>query len=157
MQNVKENWKGVKNMSEKLTPKQEKFVQNLIKGMSQREAYKKSYDTKNMKNETIDSKACLLFKQDKIRKRYDSIQQKAEDKAIMTSIERKKWLTGIINNDVKEYEYIINSKGKKRKIERNADLSTKIKAMDMLNKMEQEYVHKIEGSISVDEKLEDLL
>ena len=32
-----------------LTPKQEKFVQNLIKGMSQREAYKKSYDTKNMK------------------------------------------------------------------------------------------------------------
>lgn len=144
-------------MSEKLTPKQEKFVQNLLRGMSQREAYKKSYDTKKMKNETIDTKACILLKQDKIRERYESLQQKAESKAIMSSIERKKWLTGIINNEVKEVEYITNSKGKKLKIERNADLGTKIRAMDMLNKMEQEYVHKIEGSLSVNEKLEDLL
>ena len=29
-----------------LTVKQEKFVQNLIKGMSQREAYKKAYNAK---------------------------------------------------------------------------------------------------------------
>ena len=36
-----------------LTPKQEKFVQALISGMSQREAYKEAYNAANMKNEVI--------------------------------------------------------------------------------------------------------
>ena len=37
-----------------LTAKQEKFVQELIKGKSQREAYKEAFNCKNMKDETID-------------------------------------------------------------------------------------------------------
>lgn len=56
-----------------LTNKQEKFVQELLKGKSQREAYKAAYNTENMKPATIDSKACLLFKKDKIRARYDEL------------------------------------------------------------------------------------
>ena len=52
-----------------LTPKQEKFVQNLVKGMSQREAYKDSYNAEKMADSTIDSKACLLFKKEKVRAR----------------------------------------------------------------------------------------
>ncbi len=60
-----------------LTSKQEKFVQELIKGKSQREAYQAAYDATNMKAATIDSKACLLFKQDKIRARYDELNMSA--------------------------------------------------------------------------------
>ena len=46
----------------KITPKQNKFVKALISGMSQRQAYKFAYDAKNMKDATIDSKACILIK-----------------------------------------------------------------------------------------------
>ena len=40
--------------------------------------------------------------------------------------------------------------------EKSADLNTKIKALDTLNKMSGEYTTKIEGNIGVS-KLEDLL
>jgi len=41
----------------KLTAKQEKFVQELIKGKSQREAYKAAYNAKNMSENSIDVEA----------------------------------------------------------------------------------------------------
>lgn len=127
-----------------LTPKQEKYVQNLIKGMSQREAYKNSYDAKKMKDATIDKKASELLKQEKIRGRYEELQEKAESKAIMTAIERKEWLTKVITGDIKEKTYYDNEEH-----EREAYLSDKMKAMEILNKMSGEYVTKIEGDIGI--------
>lgn len=56
-----------------ITLKQEKFVEELIKGKSQREAYKAAYNTLRMKDETIDSKASILFKKKEIRARYDEL------------------------------------------------------------------------------------
>ena len=58
---------------ENLTPKQEKFVMALISGMSQRQAYKFAYNYENMKDTTIDVKACELFKKDKIQLRYNQL------------------------------------------------------------------------------------
>ena len=49
-----------------LTPKQEAFVQALIAGKSQREAYKEAYNAANMKDETIDVRAC----EEKLKKLY---------------------------------------------------------------------------------------
>lgn len=142
-----------------LTAKQEKFVQNLIKGMSQREAYKKSYNAKKMKDKTIDNKASVLFKKDEVRVRYEELLEKAEDKAIMSAIERKKWLTQIINGEIKEDVPLmtdINSNNEVNTIKCPTKLDTRLKALDTLNKMDGEYTTKLEGSISVD-KLEDLL
>lgn len=74
-----------------LTDQQEKFVQELIKGKSQREAYKASYNAEKMKDKTIDEKASKLFKIDKIRARYnqlhDKIAKKAEDECIVTQLD----------------------------------------------------------------------
>ena len=56
-----------------LTIKQEIFVQRLIEGYSQREAYKFAYNCENMKDESIDVKASNLFKKDKIRLRYEEL------------------------------------------------------------------------------------
>ena len=67
-----------------LTPKQEKFVQGLIKGLSQREAYKQSYNAGNMKPATIDNKAYALYKKDEIRARYDELQEEHKNKALWT-------------------------------------------------------------------------
>lgn len=138
-------------MAEKLTLKQEKFVQNLIKGMSQREAYKNSYDAKNMKDETIDTRACELFKNSKIKARYEELLKRLEDKAIMSAEERMKWLSKVIKADIKvEREYDNEIK------EYDPYMSDRLKAMDILNKMDGQYTTKIEGNISV-EKIEDLL
>ena len=67
-----------------LTPKQEMFVQALIAGKSQREAYKEAYNAANMKDKTIDEKACVLFKTDKVRKRYEELLEEHKQKALYT-------------------------------------------------------------------------
>ena len=67
-----------------LTPKQESFVQALIAGKSQREAYKEAYNAANMKDKTIDEKACVLFKTDKVRKRYEELLEEHKQKALYT-------------------------------------------------------------------------
>lgn len=63
-----------------LTAKQERFVQELVKGKSQREAYKNSYNAERMKDKTIDDKAYLLFRKDEIRARYQELLDEAADK-----------------------------------------------------------------------------
>ena len=67
---------------ENLTPKQEKFVMALINGMSQRQAYKFAYDAENMKDATIDTKACRLFKSGKIQKKYDKLMKEKQQSII---------------------------------------------------------------------------
>lgn len=91
----------------KLTQKQEKFVQELIKGKSQRVAYKKAYNAKNMKDTTIDSHACRLLKNDKVKARYDELRGKvvkrAEEKAIITAEEVLRGIASIAKDDIKNY------------------------------------------------------
>ena len=108
-----------------LTPKQELFVQNLVKGMSQREAYKNSYNAGNMKDEVIDNNASTLFKNNEISIRYKELIKEADDKAIMTAKERKIWLTKMIDSP-------------------NASNTDRLKALDLLNKMGGEYIEKVQ-------------
>ena len=67
-----------------LTPKQEMFVQALIAGKSQREAYKEAYNAANMKDETIDVRACELLKKSKVKVRYEELLEEHKQKALYT-------------------------------------------------------------------------
>ena len=67
-----------------LTPKQEKFVQALISGMSQREAYKEAYNAANMKDEVIDVRASELLKKSKVKVRYEELVNENKEKALYT-------------------------------------------------------------------------
>ena len=58
-----------------LTPAQEKFVDGLFMGLSQREAYQAAYSTEGWKPSLIDSKASNLAKLDKIRVRLEAMQE----------------------------------------------------------------------------------
>ena len=61
-----------------LTLKQERFVQELIKGKSQREAYRIAYPkSNNWKDDTVDQVACRLFKNVKVHARYDELMAEA--------------------------------------------------------------------------------
>lgn len=55
---------------DKLTLKQELFVQGIISGLSQRQAYRKAYKADKMSDETVDSKASELLKNGKVTVRY---------------------------------------------------------------------------------------
>lgn len=54
----------------KLTPKQEIFVQGIISGLSQRQAYRKAYKAEKMSDETVDVRASKLLKEYKVSIRY---------------------------------------------------------------------------------------
>lgn len=90
-----------------LTQKQEKFVQELIKGKSQREAYKIAYDAKNMADTTIDSNACRLLKNSKVAARFEQLRGKvvkrAEEKAIITAEEVVREIASIARDNISNY------------------------------------------------------
>ncbi len=133
-----------------LTSKQEKFVQNLIKGMSQREAYRDAYpSSKKWLDTSVDCEASKLFADTKVSQRYKELQEKASNAAIMSAIERKQWLSDVINNEQKEEVYIEQDGIEQLAYKKNADLNTKMKAMEMLNKMDGIYTTKIEGNVNI--------
>ena len=124
--------------------------------MSQREAYKEAYNA-TYDNNAIDVNASKLFNEAKVQLRYKELLQELEDKSIMSAKERMKWLTEVVKNIQKEDIYTVNSDGENVLVSsRNADLNTKLKAIETLNKMSGEYITKLEGNIAI-EKLEDVL
>lgn len=124
-----------------LNAKQERFIQNIVKGMSQREAYKDAYKA-TYADKDIDSKACNLFNSDKVQTRYKELMGKLEEEAIMSAKERMIWLTKVVKGEEKE-ETKYYEDGEAIIYERQADISTKIKAIDTLNKMSGEYIEKL--------------
>lgn len=130
-----------------LTAKQEKFVQNLVSGMTQREAYRDAYPNDKSSDETVDKNACnLLNNNSKVLGRYKELMQKAEDKAIMSAIERKKWLTKVINGEIKDKQVVFHD-GDVSTEDIETNIATKIKAMDTLNKMSGEYITRVEAEV----------
>lgn len=82
----------------KLTDKQEAFVQELVKGKSQREAYRIAYPSSiKWKDEIVDQAACRLLKNGKVLARYNEINDRlikeAEDECIFDA---KRWLTEVV-------------------------------------------------------------
>lgn len=56
---------------DKLTPKQEMFVQGIISGLSQRQAYRKAFpNSKKWKDSAVDSNASALLQNTKVLQRY---------------------------------------------------------------------------------------
>lgn len=90
-----------------LTDKQEKFVQELVKGKSQREAYKLAYNTSKMSDAVIDVKASELLKNGKVSVRYNELHgrlvKEAEDECIVSAKWVLKELVSIANDDIKNY------------------------------------------------------
>lgn len=135
-------------MKEKLNVKQEKFVQNIISGMSQRQAYKDAFKVDYDEN-AIDSNASTLFKQAKIQQRYKELIEELKEATIMTAKERMIWLSEVVQGIQKEKEAVFTDGDVVIK-DVEANLNTKIKALDTLNKMSGEYITKVEADVNSD-------
>lgn len=94
----------------KLTPKQEKFVQGLIKGLSQRNAYRQAYNVENMKANSIDVKASNLFANKRVKEYYEDFQAKINENIIKNTSNINRELINKIkkykNDDQTIIEYI---------------------------------------------------
>jgi len=67
-----------------LTPKQEKFAQEVASGKSQADAYRAAFDCANSKPSTIHRKACALMDDGKIAARIESIRAPIVEKVGIT-------------------------------------------------------------------------
>ena len=71
--------------NEKLTIKQEKYVQGLFAGLSQREAYKQAgYNIKNYTDESIDVEACKLANNTKVVQRLEELKNELKERNMVT-------------------------------------------------------------------------
>ena len=137
-----------------LTTKQEMFVQNIINGMSQREAYKSAYSCKNMTDNAIDREASLLMKNPKVTQRFTELRDEMVKPTILSAQERLEYLTRVVKGEEKENVHRMYD-GEDFSFKEEAELNTKLKAIDLMNKMTGEYVTRVAGEVTV--KLEDLL
>ena len=125
-------------MAELNNERHEKFVRGLANGLSQRNAYRAAFpNSAKWKDNTVDSKACNLAKEDKILARLKELQIAATSAAVKTATERKEWLTKIMDDTAEEMQH-------------------RLKACDMLNKMEGEYTDKLTVSGTVNNPFENL-
>lgn len=67
---------------DKLTPKQELFVQGIISGLSQRQAYRQAYKAEKMSDETVDVRASKLLKEYKVSIRYRELLKEFSNMAL---------------------------------------------------------------------------
>ena len=112
-----------------LTPKQEQFAKAIaLEGMSYSDAYRSAYDTSKMSDKTVNEKASVMKSQDKIRARIKEIRDEVDTPKIITAQKRKEWLTAVINDP-------------------EVDINARLRASDQLNKMEGEYVQKVETEL----------
>ncbi len=119
-----------------LTAKEEKFCIDVFSGMTLTDAYKDSYNAKNMTDKTINEKASLLAKKDKIRTRIQELRNEANNEKIISAIRRKEILTEIVKTGTND--------------------DSRMKAIDILNKMDGEYIQKIQADVDnhIDIKIE---
>ena len=130
-----------------LTEKQEKFIQNIVKGMSQREAYKDAYDAEGMSDNAIDREASLLIRNPKVAQRHKELGQEALNRTIMTAQERLEYLTAIIKGTQGEIiSEVVDGEVKEYMVP--ASVKNKLGAIDLMNKMQGEYVQKIEADVN---------
>lgn len=84
------------NQSEKTykyTSKEEKAINEYLKGKSKTEAYKSAYDTSRMKDKTANEYACRFFAKSKVKARIEQFQRETNTKAVLTRQELLEGLT----------------------------------------------------------------
>lgn len=121
-----------------LTQKQENFVQGIIEGKSQADAYRSAYSTKNMSDNAIYVEASLLMDDPKIAQRLTELRNQMMKSSVMSAQKRLEWLSNLIAND-------------------KEGTNEKLKAIDIMNKMQGEYVQKVEANVTYEDNLRKLI
>ncbi len=124
----------------KLTTKQELFVQNLVAGQSQRQAYRSAYPSaKKWKDNVVDNKASELLKNGEVLVRYRELIKQFSNMALWSR-----------EQAFNEYEWLKNQAKEDIKLQgvRQANSNAFVNALEGMNKMA------VVGDELVNEKLQ---
>lgn len=108
-----------------LTPKQEKFCQCIVSGMSAKDSYIAAYDTK-ANDRVIYNESAKLLKREDVAKRIEELTKPLENHAIATALTDREKKRTIL------WDMIENP---------DISYSDRLRAMDILNKMDSEYIN----------------
>lgn len=125
-----------------ISNQQRKFCEEYVKnGNVATKAYLIAY--KSCKTEkTAGVNASRLLGNARIQEYIKELQDELKKKAIMSAEERMIWLSKVVNGDIKHTSY----DGNGNSYENEAYISDKMKAIDIMNKMDGEYINKVELS-----------
>lgn len=125
-----------------ISNQQRKFCEEYVKnGNVATKAYLIAY--KSCKTEkTAGVNASRLLGNARIQEYIKELQDELKKKAIMSAEERMIWLSKVVNGDIKHTSYDANGNS----YENEAYISDKMKAIDIMNKMDGEYINKVELS-----------
>jgi len=119
-----------------LTAKEEKYVQGLVAGLSQRQSYLKAYpNSDKWKPETVDNKASALYRKSEVLARFHELMGEHKAKALWTREEAVKDLIWVKEQARKS---IVNEKFDDGYI-RQGTSGAYISAIQELNKLEDLY------------------
>lgn len=115
-----------------LTAKQDNFAHAVaLEGMNYSEAYRTYYKADRMTDKSVWDAASKLASHPEVSQRIDELKSQVTSKKIMTAQKRMEWLTELIKN-------------------REASNTDKLRALDILNKMDGEYVQKIAAEVQTE-------
>lgn len=122
-----------------LTPKKNKFAEEFIKCGNQSEAYRRAYNCKNMKPETVTEAASKLMQDYDVSTRVQELQEKIEKRNVLSAQQLQEELTRYIL-DEKEEECIVTEGigegySQARKISKKVQPKDKLKAIELLCKL----------------------
>ena len=122
-----------------LSNQQRKFCEEYVNnGNNGTQAYLLAYKTCK-KEETAMAAASRLLRNVKVAEYIEELRNKLKEKAIMTAEERMIWLTKVLTGEIKEKVYYEGNDS-----EREPYVNDKMKALDILNKMDGNYISKLE-------------
>ena len=81
-----------------LTPKQEKFAQNVAKGMTFSDAYRNSYDASKMVDETVHKRASELAQKGEIAGRIDKLKEQLSERQLWSREDSIKKLIEVMSD-----------------------------------------------------------
>lgn len=79
-----------------LTEKQRAFARYCFSDMSQREAYRKAFPNKKLKDASCDVQASRLLKNVKVQEYLEELRQQAQSDAVLTKRARMEWLSRVV-------------------------------------------------------------
>ena len=142
----------------KLTTKQEKYVQGLVAGLSQRQAYIKAYpNARKWNDNSVDSRASNLLKTDKVLTRYNELLDEHKEKALWTredSVNKLIWLIEKATVSIEEHD-----EGYTRQATANALLNAvqELNKLELLYPLDQRQAKKVDSELEPDLEQDDKL
>lgn len=125
-------------MAELKNARWEKFALGIANGLTQRKAYYAAFpNSVNWKPDTADKRASELYNNREVQGRLEELAAMTTSKAVMTATQRKEWLTGVILDEMEKTQ-------------------DKLKAVDILNKMDGAYIEQVQVNGSVNNPMAGL-